>query len=62
VKEIFSYDEVPAIGPLTVQVQMKKPSTVMLQPENKPLPYVYANGKVIVKISSLKIHSMIVAE
>jgi hypothetical protein len=61
VKEIFSYDEVPAIGPLTIRVRMKKPARLMLEPENQPLPFSYTQGQVVVKLPGLKIHSMIVA-
>ncbi len=62
VKDIFSYDEIPALGPLTIRIKMKRPASLMLQPENKALPFAYAKGEVVVKLPTLRIHSMIVAE
>lgn len=62
VREIFSYDEVPVLGPLTIRIRMKKPASLTLQPENKPLPFLYTQGEVVVKLPELKIHSMIVAK
>jgi hypothetical protein len=61
-KDLFSYDEITAGGPLVIQLKIKKPIKLILQPENIQLPFTYSNGKAEVKIPSVKIHSMIVAE
>ncbi|MES1226249.1 MAG: hypothetical protein ABUT20_62815, partial [Bacteroidota bacterium] len=61
-KNVYAYDEVPAVGPLTVTIRTAKPSRVVLEPEHKPLPFTFANGIVNVKLQQLSIHSMIVLE
>jgi hypothetical protein len=61
-RNFYSYDEIPAVGPLTVRIKMNKPVRLMLQPENKPLPFRYEKGEVMVKLPELRIHSMIVAD
>lgn len=60
VKETFSYDEVPALGPLLIRIRMKKPARLTLQPENQPIPFTYTKGEVVLRLPGLKIHSMLV--
>lgn len=61
-KNVYAYDEVPAIGPLTVAIDRPKPKRVVLQPDNKTLPYSYKNGKIVINLPVLDIHRMIVIE
>jgi hypothetical protein len=61
-KNVYAYDEVPAIGPLTITINRPKPSRVILQPDNKPLPYTYKDGNILVTLPVLDIHRMIVIE
>ena len=61
-KNVYAYDEVPTIGPLTIAINRPKPSRVILQPDNKPLPYTYKNGNILVTLPVLDIHRMIVIE
>ena len=59
-KNVFAYDELPAIGPLEIVLQLaKKPKEVMLQPEHVAVNYNYNNGKLRVVIPALAIHSII---
>jgi len=60
---VARYDNIPSIGPLTVKIRTdKKPSKVMLQPENKPLKYSYSNGMLTTTVDKVDIHSIIVVE
>ena len=61
-KNVYAYDEVPPIGPLTITIDRPKPKSVFLQPDNKPLPYSYKNGTIIINLPVLDIHRMIVVE
>jgi len=62
-EKVMAFDEIPAVGPLQVELQIaKKPTKVMLQPENIPLQYTYREGKLLCSIPVLKIHSIIVVE
>jgi hypothetical protein len=61
-KNIYAYDEVPTIGPLTITIDQPKPKSVVLQPDNKPLPYSYKNGKIVISLPGLDIHRMIAIE
>jgi hypothetical protein len=57
---ISQYDEVPALGPLNVSVNMPaKPKKVVLQPEGKPLKFKYENNKVIFEVPEVEIHSIV---
>ncbi|MDP4213354.1 MAG: alpha-L-fucosidase, partial [Bacteroidota bacterium] len=53
-KNFYSYDEIPAVGPLTLRIRMNKPNRLMLQPENRPLPFSYEKGEVMVKLPQLR--------
>ncbi len=61
--DVYVYDEVPKLGPLTLSLQLnKKPAKVSLQPANQPLEFKYENGKVITVVPQLAIHSIVLIE
>ena len=61
--QVFTYDEVPPLANLTVTIRTaRKPKRIMQQPENKPLPFTYANGVARLTIPELVIHSILVVE
>jgi hypothetical protein len=60
---VARYDQIPPIGPLEVKIRTnKKPSRLILQPENRPLEYSYSNGIIKTTISKVDIHSIIMVE
>ncbi|MCW3116938.1 MAG: hypothetical protein JWM28_1020 [Chitinophagaceae bacterium] len=61
-KTIYAYDEVPVVGPLTIEIKHSRPSRVMLEPEHKELQYTFIKDKITVKVPQLAIHSMVVVE
>lgn len=59
-KAIHATDEIPALYNLNVTVKApQRPRQVLLQPENKPLPFAYKNGEIFFIISKLAIHSIV---
>lgn len=59
-KAIHATDEIPALYNLNVTVKAPQhPRQVLLQPENKPLPFAYKNGEIFFIISKLAIHSIV---
>jgi hypothetical protein len=62
-KAVFSTDEIPPLGSLTITYRTpRQPRRLMLQPENKPLPFAYRNGEVRCTLPKLSIHSVVVVE
>lgn len=59
-KAIHASDEIPPLFNLKVTVKSPlRPKQVMLQPENKPLPFAYKNGEITFTISKIDIHSIV---
>jgi len=57
---VYVYDEVPAVGPLTVTVAAEtEPSSVTLEPGGKTLEYAFENGVVTATVPSLDIHRIL---
>ena len=61
-KNRYAYDELPALGPLTVTLRMPRPNKIVMQPGNRPLRFSYAAGEAIVPIPSLDLHRILVIE
>ncbi len=60
---VYSYDEVPVIGPLNISLKAeKRPSKVTLQPENHPVGFTYTGGKLNTRVPKLELHSILVIE
>ena len=58
--KVFTYDEVPPIGPIMVQLRTaSRPESVVLQPEGRPLLYEWKAGILNVTVPWLEIHSMV---
>jgi hypothetical protein len=59
-KAIHATDEIPPLYNLNITVKApQRPRQVLLQPENKPLPFAYKNGEIAFTISKLAIHSIV---
>lgn len=57
---VFTYGEVPPLGPITIQLRIdKRPATVLLQPEGRQLNHHFENGILTVTLPRLEIHSII---
>ncbi len=62
-EKVMVHDEIPSLGPLQIGIRTaRKPAKVMLQPENKALPFTYRDGVIQCSLPVLKIHEMIVVE
>ena len=61
--QVFTYDEVPPLQNLTVTIRtVKKPARIVQQPENKPLPFTFANGTARLTVPTLAVHSILMVE
>ncbi len=62
-KNVYSYDEVPALGPLQVKIRLpKRPSKVTLQPQGDKLNYSFAGNILSITVPRLDIHSILMIE
>lgn len=60
---VFTYDEVPPLTNLTVNIRTgRKPTRIVQQPENRPLPIRYANGVATVTVQKLALHSILIVD
>ena len=56
----MAYEEVPPIGPLTIRLHLpRKPSAIVMQPENTQLSFSYIDNIATVTVPSLKIYSIL---
>jgi hypothetical protein len=61
--DVYVYDEVPPIGPLSVEVRVdEEPKTVSLEPGGRMPEYGYENGEVSLTVDRLEIYDIIVIE
>lgn len=59
-REVYTYDEVPVVGPLEVEVrQDARPVEVTLEPGKRPLRWTYRNGRLKVQVEKLEVHDII---
>jgi len=57
---VMVYDEVPPLQDLTISISLPHvPTEVTLQPENVSLPFKYENGKAVIQLARLDIHSIV---
>ncbi len=62
-EKVARYDEIPAVGPLTVKIRTEKtPRKLLLQPENIALDFTFSDGIVETTVARLGIHSVIVLD
>ncbi|MEN6454321.1 MAG: hypothetical protein ABFD10_08675, partial [Prolixibacteraceae bacterium] len=62
-EKVARYDEIPAIGPLTVKIRLdKRPSNVFLQPGNEKLNFTWKDNLLEVTVPTLEIHAVLVIE
>ena len=61
--QVFTFDEVPPLSNLTVTIRTaKKPARIVQQPENKLLPFSFANGTATLTVPTLAVHSILMVE
>ena len=61
--QVFTYDEVPPLSNLSVTIHTaKKPARIVQQPENKSLPFTFANGTATLTVPTLTVHSILMVE
>jgi hypothetical protein len=59
-QKAIGYDEIPELKDLTIEINsVKKPSKIILQPEERDLKVDYQNGVSTVVVPELKIHSIL---
>ncbi|TAE41404.1 MAG: hypothetical protein EAZ70_01550 [Runella slithyformis] len=62
-KSAFAHDEIPPLGLLRVTFKTAQaPRSLTLQPDNKPINFVYKNGEVNFDLPKLEIHAIVVVE
>jgi hypothetical protein len=60
---IYTFDEVPSIGPLHVSIRTRpRPSKVLRAPSGRKLKFTYNAGKVRLTLPKLKLHDIIVIQ
>ena len=60
---MFTYDEVPPLSKLIVTIRTdRKPARIVQQPENKTLPFTFANGIATVTVAEVKLHSILMID
>ena len=57
---VFSYDELPPTPPLLVDIACaRKPQRILLQPENRRLKFDWKNGRAIVRVPPVAVHTIL---
>ena len=56
----IGYDEVPSLKEIEVAIKTdSRPRSIKLQPEGKSLKYKYSDGRYVVKIPEIALHSIL---
>ena len=58
----YSYDELPVLSNISITLRHTKPKSVMLEPAGKKIPFDYSNGRLIVKLPPVQVHSILVIQ
>ncbi len=59
-ENIYTYDEVPSLGPLTVKIRLKqKPQSIKLQPGNRSVRWEYWRGTARVTVPRVDLHEIL---
>jgi len=58
-QNIIGYDELPALRSIEVAIETSKPTEIILQPDGMKLPFRYSDGKAIVTVPEITIHSVL---
>jgi len=59
-RSTYAAEEIPPLHNLKVSIRTpQKPKQLILQPENKPLPFTYQNGEAKFTLPRLEIHSIV---
>jgi len=62
-KKIYEYDEVPTIGMVSICLNLpKKPKKITLQPDGFDIKFVYKDGKAVMELPRIFIHSILEVE
>jgi hypothetical protein len=62
-RDVYTYDEIPALGPLVVTLRLeKKPGAVVLQPNARPVEWNWSDGVLCLTLPRLEIHEIIWVE
>lgn len=59
-KNTFAYDEIPPLRNLTVRITAaRKPESIRLFPDNKPLSFAWKAGEAVVRLPELRLHDVL---
>jgi hypothetical protein len=62
-ENIYTYDEVPSLGPLTVKIRLKrKPRSIELQPGNRNVQWEYRRKTAMVTVPRVDLHDILKVE
>ena len=52
----------PPIAGISVTLRHAKPTSVMLEPAHKKIPFDYSNGQLIIHVPPVNVHSILVID
>ena len=59
--DVFAYDEIPRLGPLTVRIRStREPQDVFLEPNGRRVDWRYEGGAIVLAIDDLEVHDLVV--
>lgn len=56
---VLVYDVVPQVENISLNLQIKQPKEIRLQPGNKKIPFTYNNNKASIKLPSVPVYSIV---